>query len=167
MPQLCEAYLDIETTGLSSIQNDITVIGIFITEETDQRLIQLVGRKISKAAILDSLDGVSSIYTYNGHRFDLPFINNRYDVDLESKFTHCDLMHHCWGNKLFGGLKVVEQCLGIERKTKDVNGYEAIRLWWKYVEYADPVALAKLLEYNKEDVINLKVLREKLFNLSK
>jgi len=167
MPQHREAYLDIETTGLNSIQNDITVIGIFITEETEQRFIQLVGRKISKAAILDALEGVSSIYTYNGHRFDLPFIHTRYDIDLEAIFNHCDLMHHCWNNKLFGGLKVVEQCLGIERIIKDVNGYEAIRLWWQYVEYADQVALNKLLEYNKEDVINLKVLREKLLQISK
>lgn len=135
MPDYCEAFLDIETTGLYPIQNDITVIGIFITRATEQRFIQLVGRNISKAAILNSLDGVSPSYTYNGHRFDLPFINTRYSLDLEAQFAHCDLMHHCWKNKLYGGLKVVEQCLGIERKHKDVNGYEAVRLWWRYVEY--------------------------------
>jgi uncharacterized protein len=162
MPVACEAYLDIETTGLSPCQCDITVIGILVVKPVEHRLIQLVGRKISKTAILESLEGVSSIYTYNGHRFDLPFINSHYDINLEAVFSHCDLMHHCWKNKLYGGLKAVECSLGIERKLKEVNGLEAIRLWWQYVEYADIIALNKLLEYNKEDVVNLKVLKDRL-----
>lgn len=167
MENLCEAYLDIETTGLSPYQSDITVIGIFIVNSSESRLIQLVGRKISKAAISECLEGVSSIYTYNGHRFDLPFINSHYDINLEALFNHCDLMHHCWKNKLYGGLKAVECSLGIERKLKEVNGYEAVRLWWQYVEYADNIALNKLLEYNKEDVVNLKILKDKLFRHSR
>jgi uncharacterized protein len=162
----CEAYLDIETTGLHPRQNDITVVGIYVTNPRESRLIQLVGRKITKSAISESLEGVSSIYTYNGHRFDLPFIDSQYNLDLEAQFNHCDLMHHCWKQNLYGGLKAVEQCLGIERKLKEVNGYEAIRLWWQYVDYADPIALNTLLEYNKEDVINLKYLKERLFNTS-
>jgi uncharacterized protein len=111
---------------------------------------------------VESLKGVSSIYTYNGHRFDLPFIHFQYGVDLETQFEHFDLMNHCWKNNLYGGLKAVERCLGIERKLKDINGYEAVRLWKQYVEYADLFALKKLLEYNKEDVINLKVLKDRL-----
>jgi uncharacterized protein len=166
MENSCEAYLDIETTGLSPYRSDITVIGIFVVHSVGSRLIQLVGRKISKAAIMESLDGVSSIYTYNGHRFDLPFINSHYDINLESLFNHYDLMHHCWKNKLYGGLKAVECSLGIERKLKEVNGYEAVRLWWQYVEYADNIALNKLLEYNKEDVVNLKILKDKVFQPS-
>ena len=158
----CEAYLDIETTGLHPAFNDITVIGIFVVNRDEERFVQLVGRKITKFAILESLDGVSSIYTYNGHRFDLPFIHRQYGVDLEAKFKHFDLMNHCWKNNLYGGLKAVERCLGIERRLKEVDGYEAVRLWKQYVDYADLVALNKLLEYNKEDVVNLRVLRDRL-----
>ncbi len=39
---------------------------------------------------------------------------------------------------------------------------EAVKLWWKYVDSFDLEALKKLLEYNKEDVVNLKILRERL-----
>ena len=157
-----EAFLDIETTGLHPFHCDITVVGIYLTNGKEEKVIQLVGRKINRISILEALEGVSNIYTYNGHRFDLPFIHARHGINLEAGFSHCDLMHYCWRNNLYGGLKRVEECLGIERQLKEVNGLEAIRLWWRYVEYADLIALQKLLEYNKEDVVNLKILKEKL-----
>ena len=59
-------------------------------------------------------------------------------------------------------MKGVERQLGIERKLTEVNGYEAIKLWWRYANDYDEDALAILLEYNKEDVLNLKLLRDKL-----
>ena len=71
-------------------------------------------------------------------------------------------MYDCWRNKLYGGFKAVERQLGIERKLTEVNGYEAVRLWWRYVDSFDLDALNTLLEYNKEDVVNLKVLKERL-----
>jgi len=63
---------------------------------------------------------------------------------------------------LYGGFKAVERQLGIERQLTEVNGYEAVKLWWRYVDYFDLDALNTLLEYNKEDVLNLKVLKERL-----
>ena len=158
-----EAYLDIETTGLSPRNCEITVVGIYLTNATKDKFVQLVGDAITDASVLQALDGVDVIYTYNGSRFDLPFINARHKVNLASQFEHCDLMYHCWRHRLYGGLKDVERQLGIYRRLKDVNGYEAVRLWWKYVNDYDMDALAALLEYNKEDVINLKVLRDRLF----
>ncbi len=163
MESQLEAFLDIETTGFHPIQNEITVVGIYITDGIQERFIQLVGNKITGNTILHSLEGAKNIYTYNGHRFDLPFIRTRHGINLESQFSHCDLMHHCWKNNLYGGLKNVERCLGIDRRLKEVNGYEAVRLWWKYIRYGDKFALQKLLDYNKEDVVNLKILRDRLF----
>jgi hypothetical protein len=71
-------------------------------------------------------------------------------------------MFDCWRNNLYGGLKSVERQLGIERRLKDVNGWEAVKLWWRYVDSFDTDALNKLLEYNKEDIVNLKTLKHKL-----
>ena len=45
---------------------------------------------------------------------------------------------------------------------KDVNGFMAVQLWWKYKYYNNKKALDLLLQYNKEDVVNLKALRHKL-----
>ena len=73
-------------------------------------------------------------------------------------------MYDCWQKNLYGGLKSVERQLGVERRLVDMNGWEAVRLWWKYVESFDLDALDRLLEYNKEDVVNLKTLKAKLLN---
>ena len=160
-----EAYLDIETTGLSPGYSEITVVGIHLCKGEDTKVIQLVGKDITKDSLLDALEGVNILHTYNGSRFDLPFIHGCIGIDLKSMFPHRDLMFDCWKNNLYGGLKAVERQLGIERRLKDMNGWEAVKLWWKYVESFDIDALNKLLEYNKEDVVNLKTLKAKLLFL--
>ncbi|MDP6511360.1 MAG: ribonuclease H-like domain-containing protein [Dehalococcoidia bacterium] len=157
-----EAYLDIETTGLSPRDCQITVIGIYLCQGGGSRLVHLVGEDITTDSLLQVLEGVGVIYTYNGTRFDLPFIHRLLGVDLAQLFQHCDLMYHCWQSNLYGGLKAVERQLGIKRKLLDINGYEAVRLWLRYVNDYNQKALATLLEYNKEDVLNLKTLRERL-----
>jgi len=165
MQNTTEAYLDIETTGLSPTNSDITVIGIYLCDESDTRLLQLVGEDITAEGILNSLEEASKIYTYNGSKFDLPFIANRVGIDLAHHLDHRDLMYDCRKCKLFGGLKSVERQLGIGRKLTEIDGYEAARLWWKYIDSHDPDALNLLLAYNKEDVINLKILKDKVANI--
>ena len=162
MQQNLEAYLDIETTGLSPWNSEITVIGIHLCNGDDTRFVQLIGDAVTADNILAALDGVRILYTYNGSRFDLPFINSRIKINLEEMFEHQDLMYDCWRSNLYGGFKSVERQLGIPRKLKEVNGYESVRLWWRYVESFDLDALNTLLEYNKEDVINLKTLKDRL-----
>jgi uncharacterized protein YprB with RNaseH-like and TPR domain len=157
---ITEAYLDIETTGLTPSGCDITVVGIYLCHGDEARVIQIVGRDICADGILEALAGIDVIYTYNGSRFDLPFIRSRLGVDLEDIFAHRDLMYDCWKRGLFGGFKSVERQLGIPRKLADVNGYQAVRLWWRYVESFDTDALNTLLEYNREDVINMKYLKD-------
>ncbi len=159
---MTDAYLDIETTGLSCEYAGITVVGIYLVNGVDDRLVQLVGMDVTAENLLESLAGVNRIYTYNGSRFDLPFIHGSLDVNLEVLFSHHDLMFDCWRRNLYGGFKAVEQRLGIPRQLQGISGWDAVRLWWRYLDYGDPDALATLLEYNREDVMNLKVLRERL-----
>jgi uncharacterized protein YprB with RNaseH-like and TPR domain len=160
MQKTVEAYLDIETTGLMYGASEITVVGIFLVRGNETDFVQLVGRDITADAILEALEGVEVIYTYNGSRFDLPFIHSQFGINLASLFPHRDLMYDCWGKNLHGGLKGVEVQLGIKRNLPDMNGREAVKLWWQYVDSFDLDALNKLCEYNKEDVVNLKTLRD-------
>jgi len=91
---MLEAYLDIETTGLSSTYDGITVIGIYLTDGSHHRFVQLVGEEVTGANLLRTLRGVDTIYTYNGTGFDLPFINASLGIDLVKDFKH-----------LYGGFK--------------------------------------------------------------
>jgi hypothetical protein len=157
----CYGYLDIETTGCTRY-SDLTVVGVGLVQGEQRQFRQLFGGQINADAVLNLLDGVDELYTYNGARFDLPFIKRRLGIDLRRDFAHTDLMYNCWRKDLKGGLKVVEVRLGIARGLPDMNGYMAVKLWWSYVNDNDLEALRVLLEYNREDVMNLHVLREKL-----
>ena len=143
-----KAYLDIET----SFGKEITVIGIFTPPA---RVIQLVGEDVNWTNLWNALEGVTQILTYNGARFDLPVIRQAVKLDLTRYFQCRDLMYECWKRNLYGGLKKVEEKLGIERLTRGIDGIEAMRLWERFRRYGDEEALQSLLEYNREDVVNL------------
>jgi len=162
LPVLLDAYLDIESTGLCAFYDEITVIGICLVNGAGNKLIQLVGGDVTRLNLLRTLRGVGTIYTYNGSRFDFPFINSRLGVNLERQYHHHDLMYDCWRNNLYGGFKAVERQLDIPRRLQGIGGADAVILWWRYQIDHDRKALDLLLEYNKEDVVNLKALRERL-----
>jgi uncharacterized protein YprB with RNaseH-like and TPR domain len=156
------AYLDIETTGLSRHFSDITVIGIAIEENRHLQVYQLLEDSLTDKKLINTLKQADHIYTYNGSRFDLPFIRAKFGINLAKEFRHTDLMYNCWDNNLKGGLKVVEQLLYIERKLKGIDGFMAVQLWRDYKNNNDKDALKTLLEYNREDILNLTILRKKL-----
>jgi uncharacterized protein YprB with RNaseH-like and TPR domain len=155
-------YIDIETTGLSRRFSELTVIGIAIEEGRDLKVVQLIKKQLNKRKLCRSLEGVDELYSYNGSRFDLPFIKSELGVDLKERFKHTDLMYDCWRQGLKGGLKAVEKKLGIKRRLEDVDGWMAVKLWYDYVNNHNKESLVTLLEYNKEDVVNLRVLRRML-----
>jgi uncharacterized protein YprB with RNaseH-like and TPR domain len=158
----CYGYLDIETTGFSSHGADLTVVGVSLVRAGRHQFGQLFGGQITADRVLGLLEGAERIYTYNGNRFDLPFIKSSLGLDLHKHYPHTDLMYDCWRRHLKGGLKAVEVRLGIQRCLPGVNGFMAVKLWWEYVNNHNVEALQTLLEYNREDVMNLHVLREKL-----
>ena len=158
-----DAYLDIKTTGLSPHLHRITVVGVLIGP--DESIIQLVGDDICAERLTQILQPVSNLYTYNGTRFDLPFLRLRLGLELIASLQHHDLMFDCWKIGLYGGLKAVEMKLGIPRQLSHLNGYAAIRLWKDYQNHQDQEALRLLTEYNREDVLNLKLLRNALMGL--
>lgn len=152
-------YLDIETTGLSPRHAEVTVVGLALEKGPVLEVIQLVSPGITEKDLRAALKGVQRIYTYNGSRFDLPFLRKRMGIHLEKSFHHHDLMYSCWEKQLKGGLKRVEEKLGIARQMKGVDGWMAVQLWQDYVKRGDAEALQTLLEYNRQDVVNLQTLR--------
>jgi len=166
MGRSVDAYLDIETTGLSRFYHDRTVIGVYLVDGSGNRLVQLVGEEVTRDNLVQALEGVDTIFTYTGSRFDLPFIRAFLGVDVVERYHHHDLMYDCWRNNLYGGFKAVERQLGIPRQLQGIDGYDAVILWWRHRNDGDQNALALLLQYNKEDVVNLKTLRERLISIA-
>jgi len=156
------AYLDIETTSLNPSNGDLTVIGLCLDDGNELRVIQLVGNEISSPKLMKIMKNVKLLYTYNGTRFDLLYIKAKLGVDLTRYCIHKDLMKECWRRNLYGGFKEVERKLGIKRKLTGVDGRIAVQLWRNYKFYGDRNSLTTLLEYNREDVSNLRLLRQKL-----
>ncbi len=150
------AYLDIETTFMGVI----SVVGIY---RPDWGVWQLVGGGVTDVNLYAALEGIQSIVTFNGASFDLPVIRKRLHADLRHEYEHIDLLRICHRRNLYGGLKVVEQRLGIARATAGISGRDAPQLWHLYETYGDEAALQTLLHYNREDVINLALI-EMLLN---
>lgn len=148
------ACLDIET----SWESTITIIGIY---RQGEGTVQLIAPDISRRKLLDALEGVTLLYTYNGARFDLPVIEQWLGVNIAAQVTHQDLMHACWKRKLKGGLKSVERQLGIHRDSEGVDGLQAMKLWAAH-QRGNAEALEILLRYNREDCENLEILARKL-----
>jgi len=143
-----KAYLDIETCA----SGEVTVVGIF---REDRGLRQLVGGEITDVTLWETLDGVDTLCTFNGDRFDLPILERQVRLDLRKRFRSLDLLRECRRAGLKGGLKQLEERFGIARSTRGMNGWDALRLWARYENEGDRAALDVLLEYNREDVMNL------------
>jgi hypothetical protein len=155
-------YLDIETTSLDPRDGDLTVIGLCLERGASYDFVQLVEDGLHASALIQHVSAHRTIYTYNGERFDLPYIKAKLGVDLTEYCAHRDLMHACHRQGLYGGMKQVERMLGITRNVKDVSGIVAVRLWQNYKLDGCRESLERLLEYNREDVLNLRALRFKL-----
>lgn len=143
-----KAYLDIETCA----GGQVTVVGVY---REDRGLLQLVGGEITDVAVWKALEGVETVCTFNGDRFDLPLLERQTRLDLRSQFRSLDLLRECRRVGLKGGLKRMEERFGIARTTRGMSGWDALQLWGRYEGDGDREALRVLLEYNREDVMNL------------
>jgi uncharacterized protein YprB with RNaseH-like and TPR domain len=147
-------YLDIET----SFEREVTVFGLL---RADRGLVQIVGRAITRDAINESLRGVDTLCTFNGESFDLPVLRRAYGIGLLERCRSLDLSIECRRTGRRGGLKRIEDGLGIPRSLRGVTGYDAMVLWDRW-EHGDRAALEILLQYNRDDVVNLALLERRL-----
>ena len=176
------AYLDIETSYHGQLpfprlcddfkNHKITVIGIRVIDGANDSFYQLVGEDVSKDKLMEVLEGVERVVTYNGRSipdkvkrrvgFDFPVIAAQFGVVLDKMFTHTDLVPVCWRRGLYGGQKKVEEILGLVRELPDKDGAWADATWKKYTASKDIHYLNELLAYNKEDVVMLRRIEEAL-----
>ncbi|MEK6938248.1 MAG: ribonuclease H-like domain-containing protein [Nanoarchaeota archaeon] len=148
-------FLDIETTGLSRDWHDVTVIGIYDGKESK---ILVKGKNLDQFP--EEIKKYGLIITFNGKCFDVPFLKSKFpEADLNK--LHVDLRYVLRELGYSGGLKRIEREFGLEREEeiKEVDGWEAVRLWHKY-QKGDEEALRLLMKYNQADIENLKFLMD-------
>lgn len=147
-------YLDIET----AFDGSLTVVGLL---RSDRGLVQLVGDAITAARVNEVLDGLGTLCTFNGELFDLPVLRRLLGLDLLSSYRSLDLSVECRRTGRRGGLKAIEARLQIPRASNGLSGYDALVLWDRW-QHGDHAALQTLLDYNRDDVINLALLERRL-----
>ena len=179
-----KAYIDIEIDHVGNTSEKdkkfldhfedlrLTIVGIYLVDGNEQEVHQLVDDECTEENILRALSGVEELVTYNGRSkkdhicgyigFDFPVIYARTGSMLDEMFPHTDLCVVCWEKGLTGGLKEIEKKLGIKRKTVGIDGKEAMKMWREYKETGDLKILEKLKLYNREDMVNLVPLEQKL-----
>ncbi|ARS88716.1 ribonuclease H-like domain-containing protein [Natrarchaeobaculum aegyptiacum] len=147
-------FLDIETTGLDATRNRVTTVSVHRGGETTTFV---HGHDLTADRLASELTEASLLVTFNGQRFDVPFLETCFD--LEITLPHVDLMYPCKKLGLDGGLKAIERDLGIERDRPDLSGRDAVRLWHEY-ERGDDGALETLVSYNRADTRNMEPLMD-------
>jgi len=152
------AYLDIETTGLDTY-SEITTIAIY-----DGKAVQTFVKGVNLDDFAGAIGTFSLVVTYNGARFDLPFIRRTFGIPMD--MAHLDIMRTLRSQGFSGGLKLCERLQGIRRQVpEDMDGFEAVQLWYSH-RAGNVTALPKLLAYNAQDVLSLELLLIKTYNTS-
>lgn len=153
------AYIDIETTGLSSWDCDITTIALY---DGIQVKYYVNGQNLED--FITDINTYRVIVTYNGKTFDVPFIERYFNTRLNH--AHIDLRYVLKSLGYSGGLKSCEKAMGLGRGDLDgVDGFFAVLLWQEYQRNRNEKALETLLAYNIEDVVNLETLMVMAYNM--
>jgi len=148
-------YLDIETTGLSTVFDTVTMVGLY-----DGRKYELFVDGENLQDLPKRLQKYPVVVTFNGSGFDLRFLKLAFP-ELRLPPIHIDLRWVTRKLGMKGGLKEIEAKLGLRRaaEVEDLTGYDATVLWAKYLR-GDKGALRSLIQYNTEDVVHLKAIME-------
>lgn len=121
----------------------------------------VAGMQLEQNAVEQQLKNCRLLITYNGSAFDIPKLEKL----LSRRITvpHLDLKPLCQRLGLSGGLKEIEQQLGIARPAH-LRG-SAADAWRAFLASGDREYLELLVQYNEEDAVNLHQLMEKCLSL--
>ncbi len=152
------AIIDIETTGLTS-RDYITSIAVL-----KHGGINMFVRGINLFDFLEILQDVKLLITFNGTRFDLPFIRRCFSIDLG--IPHLDLMPVLKQLGFTGGQKKCEESARLKRSySEGMAGQDAVELWNVWKATGNRSSLSQLMIYNAEDVFMLEKLAIRAYNI--
>lgn len=153
------AFIDIETTGLSAGDSDVTMVGV----------LDRVGftAYVSGENMRDfpaALERYELLLSFNGKGFDMPFLEHFFGRPMFYEKAHIDLMWPLRRLGYRGGLKVAERRIGLDRgELTGLDGADAVRLWRMW-EDGERGARDTLVRYNAEDVASLPAIAEFVYD---
>ena len=168
IPPAKALVFDIETTGLSRERDSVYLIGCAYLADGVWQLKQFLAEKeVEERVVLSafwSLAGsFEALLSYNGDRFDLPFLRERflrYGInDILSSKESIDLYKHVLPMRSLLNLpdcklKSVERFLGFEREDA-LSGKELIDVFKGYAVSADSESERLILQHNADDLEGL------------
>jgi uncharacterized protein YprB with RNaseH-like and TPR domain len=162
---------DIETTGLSASRTKIVLGGLLTPCAGGVRVRQFFSEGAHEEAELldlykEAIDGADVLFSYNGDRFDIPFMNERLaQRHREAAFDSClniDMYRVIRKHSMFGDIlpnlkqKTVEGYLGLVREREDlISGADSVRLYYEYTASKSPELLRRILLHNSDDLRQL------------
>lgn len=166
-------FLDIETTGLSP-NTYLFLCGLMYFENGDFVVEQVFARDYSEEAgllgyVRETLDRFETVVTYNGVKFDLPFIKTRMAVNrvpVFKPFTSVDLLYTA--RRVYTGklpnckLGTVEGHLRGFERTGDIPGKHIPAAYHDYVHSGDGRAMKNVLYHNRMDLFTMAVFINRL-----
>lgn len=151
------SYFDIETTGLE-FDAEITCISCLHKGKLHHFI-----NHWNLEAFLDLLEDVDILVSFNGNSFDVPRVLNWFHIP-ELPCAHIDLRPICHRLDYRGGLKIIEQNIGLRRPYDlvGVDGSQAVWLWESWKRMNRRSDLEKLIRYCGADVISLEYVTAKV-----
>ncbi len=158
-------YLDIETTGLGS--SPLFLIGLMYENDGGLYLDQLFARDYSEEESVlhffnDLMSRFDIVVTFNGARFDIPFIAERmayHRIPFELRHHHLDLLPI--SRELVGTgtpdhrLQTLERHLCGRKRVGDIPGHEIPEAYHEFVRTGDAAAIQTIFHHNRLDLVTM------------
>ncbi|MGI6752357.1 MAG: ribonuclease H-like domain-containing protein [Anaerovoracaceae bacterium] len=164
-------FLDIETTGLSPIHSQFILGGALFPEKDRLSMVQYLAENYDEEKVLlqiyaNLLSNTDVLITYNGHRFDIPFLHNRFRFNGMTSPLTCyqslDLYRVCNLYSPFRQFlpdlkqKTIEGFLGISgKRTDEITGQQSVKLYKEYLKTGASVLKDRILLHNSDDLFQL------------
>ncbi|WP_036728220.1 ribonuclease H-like domain-containing protein [Peptoniphilus mikwangii] len=151
--------LDIETTGLSRKYDAIFLIGIIEIDKNTKTKLLFAENLKEELNLLKSLNlNGKNIITYNGNRFDIPFINSKLteynlsplSINSFDLYNYVNKFKHILNLKSYKQ-KNIEEFLNINR-SDFISGGEVCNNYKTYLQTKNEMLLHSILKHNKDDV---------------
>ncbi len=165
-------FLDIETMGLINVP--IILIGIAMIYDDEIEVKQFLLRNYSEElAILSAFNSIiekdSVFVSFNGLRFDIPFIKKRlenYSIKSDLNNQHIDLLHfsrRLWKNKLPNcQLTSIEEYLFNIHRINDVPSSYIPNYYETYIKTKNIGPLVPIIKHNRMDIVSLALILSKM-----